>query len=906
MYGDTEILAEHYDSMLNFVRFCKNRCDSDLKPPSSYHCYGDWLNIDDDTPSDVIYMCYFGYCTQLMADIAAVLEKNDDEANLRNLFNKIKASFNTNYVSSDGMISGDSQAGYVMAIMYNMLDEQYVDMAANHLVRRIQEEDWHLSTGFVGTKDLMLALSEIGRNDIAYMLLHNDTFPSWGYSIKQGATTIWERWNGWTPESGFNDPGMNSFAHYSFGAVCQWIFENIGGIQTDGAGFKDIIIKPEPDNKLKWANTSYMTIHGQVSTSWHVDGTQFHCNVGIPAGTEATVYIVTDNPETVRESGMLAAEADGVTYLSYDGKFAAYKIVSGEYSFVSEIAWKVVSWSSDEDSGISAGKIYTHAVNLNADPSETLIINGVQFENADSRTGSNWELYGTPLSHNSAQTAIDGDSGALINGLFYSEPSQLSLTGLTPGENYVLTQYVRGFGEPFGRVVNISVSHNSTVSIIDQNYYGDQQGALVKYYYTAPASGELLLEYAAEDSADTWHHYAFSNEVYSDAYLDPSPMPGDALEDGQLLSWVCHSSYENVTYNVLISEDPSMEIIVYQKNNITESELNILLGYEKTYYWQVQVLVDSAVVHTSPVWNFVRGEMPEPAENVLCWSFDENSGDIAYQTGSSSGGDGVMLEFANTDFGTSRVYGLSNNAVYFDTDDEYIDISSAGTVISDLAKGDFAFSGYIKTFDDYGPVISMRNLDSETSIVDLAIGANGIHIVPGELCMIARNDNNSYKAVASGVKVNDGLWHSVVFSKKEGLWSLYVDGKKCAEYSLSGNFSLNCLAIGSERKWVIDSWQPDVSYYRYYKGIVDEFSIWSGSLTLAQIYDLTANIPDMSDVNYDLSTDVGDLEILARHWVEGNSADCSHAVNVISGDINFDCNINLTDFGIIADNWLME
>src|SRR5208282_347097 len=158
---------------------------------------------------------------------------------------------------------------------------------------------WHLSTGFVGTKSLMLTLAAIGRNDVAWRLIHNDTFPSWGFSIRHGATSIWERWDGWTPEKGFQDPGMNSFAHYSFGAVYQWMVENIGGIKSDGPAYKQILIEPHPGGPLTHAETSYDSIRGQIATSWIKDGETLSLDASIPANTTATVILPASGPEAI-------------------------------------------------------------------------------------------------------------------------------------------------------------------------------------------------------------------------------------------------------------------------------------------------------------------------------------------------------------------------------------------------------------------------------------------------------------------------------------------------------------------------------------------------------------------------------------------------------------------------------
>ncbi|MCE5185206.1 MAG: glycoside hydrolase family 78 protein [Planctomycetaceae bacterium] len=336
MYGDKRVLESHYDAMKKFISFCEKRSTPELLPPAQFHCFGDWLNIKDDTPKEVIYMAYFAYSTRLTANAAAVLGHETDAAYYNDLFAKIKRAFNKAYVQEDGKIKGDSQCAYVLALAYDLVDGKRFQQAADHLVRKIEEKNWHLSTGFVGTKDLMLVLEKVGRNDIAYRLLHNDTFPSWGFSIKHGATSIWERWNGWTPEQGFGDPGMNSFAHYSFGAVCQWMFENIGGIRTDGPAFKNILLKPCPGGKLTWANVAYDSVNGRIESSWKIlEGGLWQYDVTIPPNTTATLILPTSEGQNVRESGQPLKTVP--TSVEAGMGFRRIELESGSYSFTSKL-----------------------------------------------------------------------------------------------------------------------------------------------------------------------------------------------------------------------------------------------------------------------------------------------------------------------------------------------------------------------------------------------------------------------------------------------------------------------------------------------------------------------------------------------------------------------------------------
>lgn len=335
VYGDTRVLEKHYQSMARFIDFCKNRSTPDLLPPAEFHCFGDWLNINDETPKRVICTAYFAYCTKLMANCAAVLGKSDDVAKYNDLFDKIKAAFNRAYVQKDGRIEGNTQTDYVLALAFDLLDPDRQKQATQHLIENIKKRNWHLSTGFIGTKSLMLVLARMDRDDVAYRLIHNDTFPSWGFSITHGATSIWERWDGWTPEHGFQDPGMNSFAHYSFGAVYQWMVENIGGIQTDTPSYKHIIITPQLDDRLDYADVTYDSIHGPIESHWKRAGQFLKLKVTIPANTTATVIIPAADVSSVYESGRRASRAEGVKFVRMDPEkeVAIFNVASGAYDF---------------------------------------------------------------------------------------------------------------------------------------------------------------------------------------------------------------------------------------------------------------------------------------------------------------------------------------------------------------------------------------------------------------------------------------------------------------------------------------------------------------------------------------------------------------------------------------------
>lgn len=324
VYGDRRLLRRQYPSMVRFVEFCKNRSTAELLPPEKFHCFGDWLNIDDPTPNEVIYSAYFAHCAHLVAKSAVALGETADAQHYDALWQRLRQVFQRAYCEPDGQIRGHSQTGYVLALAFDLLDGERKEQAKQHLISHLEGRKWHLSTGFVGTKDLMLVLDQIGRNDVAYRLLANKDFPSWGFEIANGATSIWERWNGWTPEQGFNDPGMNSFAHYAFGAVGQWLFEVAGGIRSSVPGFGRLLIAPQPGGDLTWARTKFVSVHGDVVTSWRYDGDRYVLDVTVPPNATALVRLPTDDAASVQVDGV----APGA--LQKDGGF---EIGSGRWQF---------------------------------------------------------------------------------------------------------------------------------------------------------------------------------------------------------------------------------------------------------------------------------------------------------------------------------------------------------------------------------------------------------------------------------------------------------------------------------------------------------------------------------------------------------------------------------------------
>jgi alpha-L-rhamnosidase len=294
--------------------------------------YGDWLSVDAHTPREVLATAYLAYDAKLMARIARVLARPDREAHYEALHRDVVAAFNRAYVGDDALIEGNTQTVYLLALHMDLLAPELRARAAERLVADIERHDWHLTTGFVGVALLCPVLTEYGYADVAHRLLLNETFPSWGYSIRHDATTIWERWDGWTEEHGFQTPLMNSFNHYSLGSVAQWLYEYVAGIRLDPErpGYEHVVVSPTP-GRLDHAEASYESIRGTIRSAWRRAGDDFHLTVEVPANVTATVVVPGGGALT--EDGADAAAAPGVERVwQRDGAWIA-EVGSGTYEF---------------------------------------------------------------------------------------------------------------------------------------------------------------------------------------------------------------------------------------------------------------------------------------------------------------------------------------------------------------------------------------------------------------------------------------------------------------------------------------------------------------------------------------------------------------------------------------------
>ena len=331
-YGDRRLLERHWEAMERYMAHLLRHNPDLLWTERRHNDYGDWLSVGADTPKDVLATAFWAHDAALLAEIAGVLGKPQRAAYHRRLREGILAAFNRAFVGDDGSIAGDTQTVYLLALHMRLIPDALRPRAAERLVAALERHDWHLTTGFVGVGLLCPVLTEAGRPDVAHRLLLTETFPSWGYSIRHGATTIWERWDGWTEHAGFQTANMNSFNHYSLGSVGEWLYEYVAGIRSDPArsAYRHVLVAPVPGD-LEFARATYASVRGPIASDWRRIGDALHLDVEIPANVTATVVL--PGHGVLTESGRDATDAEGVHAVRREAAAVAAEIGSGRYSF---------------------------------------------------------------------------------------------------------------------------------------------------------------------------------------------------------------------------------------------------------------------------------------------------------------------------------------------------------------------------------------------------------------------------------------------------------------------------------------------------------------------------------------------------------------------------------------------
>jgi alpha-L-rhamnosidase len=288
-YGDKQAITDSWKAMERWMDFIAKANPNFLRMKGVGPNYADWLAPDDRTPKDLLATSYWALIAGMMVDMARATDNKEAVERYTALIENIRKAYRSKYIKRNGDVSGGTQTAYVVTLYTNLAPPKLEAAMVNKLVADIESRGWHLSTGFLGTPFLLFTLADHGRADVAYRLLLNETYPSWGYMLSKGATTWWERWNGDT-----GDPGMNSYNHYAFGSVMAWVYRSVAGIDTNvgGAGYREIVIHPRLDPRVTHARGEYDSVYGRIVSDWDAKpGESFSINLTIPANTHAKVYL---------------------------------------------------------------------------------------------------------------------------------------------------------------------------------------------------------------------------------------------------------------------------------------------------------------------------------------------------------------------------------------------------------------------------------------------------------------------------------------------------------------------------------------------------------------------------------------------------------------------------------------
>ena len=343
-YGDVALLAQHFDGLRRYVDFLGTQSVDDIRlhpDLDRWSGFGDWLaldgsgQIDGGTPKDLIATAFYAHDAHLLAAMAHALGRPEDAARFEAIATRVTRAFQRRFVTADGLVAGNTQTSYVLALHFDLVPAELRPKLTAELVRDIKRRGNKLSTGFVGTPYLLHVLAREGQLDVAYALLLQQQWPSWLYAVTQGATTIWERWDGWTREKGFQDKGMNSFNHYAYGAVGDWLYQVVAGIDIDPArpGYKHILLQPRPGGTLTAAQADHLSPYGRIASSWRQTENTFEWDVTVPPNTTATARFPVPPGAEITEGKRPIAESTGVTARKSESTSPAFERVSGQYHF---------------------------------------------------------------------------------------------------------------------------------------------------------------------------------------------------------------------------------------------------------------------------------------------------------------------------------------------------------------------------------------------------------------------------------------------------------------------------------------------------------------------------------------------------------------------------------------------
>jgi alpha-L-rhamnosidase len=340
-FGDKRVIEEQYESMKAWIEYIRLQGDNEYLWNTGFH-FGDWLGLDSPegsyigaTARDFIATAFYAYSTSLLIKAARILNKQEDVNKYENLYRNVLEAFRKEFVTPNGRLAVPTQTAHVLALMFDLVEEKDSKRTADTLAEYIKENKYHLATGFVGTPYLCHVLSENGHLDTAYKLLLQQDYPSWLYQVTKGATTIWEHWDGIKPDGSFWSADMNSFNHYAYGAIGDWLYRTAAGLNIDEAkpAYKHIIVKPQPGTGIDYVKAQLESLYGTIKSEWKNSNDTMEMVVKIPANTTATVELPGAVLEELQESGRAIAEAEGITAFVEINGASRLQLGSGEYFF---------------------------------------------------------------------------------------------------------------------------------------------------------------------------------------------------------------------------------------------------------------------------------------------------------------------------------------------------------------------------------------------------------------------------------------------------------------------------------------------------------------------------------------------------------------------------------------------
>ncbi len=350
--GDTRVIEQNWEAMQKYLAAIEAESPDYIWEKSGIP-FGDWLSPEGKTKQTLIATAYWAYDVTLMQQMAHAIGRTDDERKYGELFEKIKTAFQSAFIHPDGFIDGadnssspfgqinnpnakskggDTQTGYVLALHMRLVPDALRKAAGDKLVAKIESNGWRLGTGFLGTPYLLSVLVDTGHADVAYRLLLNTAYPSWGYLVDHGATTMWERWNG---DQMRGDPSMNSYNHYAYGAVADWIYSYAAGLDATAtdAGFHTIYLHPNFDPRLGSLEFTYASRYGEVRSAWSVKGSTVAWQVTIPPNTTAQLPLTSSQQGAYSLDGVEIAKSKKARAMGETQGEVTYVLPAGSYSF---------------------------------------------------------------------------------------------------------------------------------------------------------------------------------------------------------------------------------------------------------------------------------------------------------------------------------------------------------------------------------------------------------------------------------------------------------------------------------------------------------------------------------------------------------------------------------------------